>query len=161
MPRRPAPYAIYSSADVLVGVLRRAGHPLTLDELRRAIGGDPADIQATAEDAVRAGRARRLSDGTYTVPSVQQLDREIAATVTKAKVQKTAVKRPRISAALPAATLAQRLASMSTGELMTAARALAKKSDPASDKACTAVLDELEKRAPGEGFDQFVAEIYT
>lgn len=64
----------------------------------------------------------------------------------------------RITGKLPAATLSQRLASMSLAELMFAARELAK--DPSKDVLCTAVLDALEKRAPGEGFDTFVAEIY-
>ncbi len=69
----------------------------------------------------------------------------------------------RIGSTLPAATLAQRLASMSTAELMFAARELAKRpaTDAAADKACTAVLDHLEKRAPGPSFDAFVAEIYS
>jgi hypothetical protein len=67
----------------------------------------------------------------------------------------------RIDGKLPTATLAQRLASMSLADLMFAARQLAQKTDLASDKACTAVLDELEKRTGGEGFDQFVAEIYS
>lgn len=62
---------------------------------------------------------------------------------------------------LPAATLEQRIASMSTVELMFAARELAKKTDAASDMACTAILDALEKRAPGAAFDKFVAEIYA
>lgn len=67
----------------------------------------------------------------------------------------------RITATLPAATLAQRLASMSTAELMLAARALAKRTDAGSDHACTAVLEQLEGRAPGASFDAFVAEIYS
>lgn len=65
----------------------------------------------------------------------------------------------RISATLPAATLAQRIASMSTTQLMQAARELAK--DAAQDALCTALLDALEKRAPGAAFDAFVAEIYS
>lgn len=66
----------------------------------------------------------------------------------------------RISSTLPAATLAQRLAAMSTAELMFAARGLAAKTDAASDKACTAVLDQLEARVGGPSFDAFVAEIF-
>lgn len=65
----------------------------------------------------------------------------------------------RINATLPAATLAQRLAAMSETELMFAARELAKRPD--GDAACTAVLETLEKRAPGAAFDAFVAEIYS
>ena len=64
-----------------------------------------------------------------------------------------------INSTLPAATLAQRLAAMSTAELMFAARELAKRPD--GDAACTAVLEELEKRAPGAAFEAFVAEIYS
>jgi hypothetical protein len=64
-----------------------------------------------------------------------------------------------ISSKLPAATLSQRLASMSLAELMFAARELAK--DTSKDMLCTAVLDELEKRSPGQGFDSFVTEIYS
>lgn len=67
----------------------------------------------------------------------------------------------RISSNLPAATLAQRLAAMSTGELMIAARRLARATDPASEQACAAALEELEGRAPGAAFDAFVAEIYS
>lgn len=66
-----------------------------------------------------------------------------------------------ITSKLPAATLSQRLACMSTAELMFAAKELAKKTDLASDKACTAVLDELNSRVAGESFDAFVAEIYS
>lgn len=65
----------------------------------------------------------------------------------------------RITGILPQATLSQKLASMSLAELMFVARELAK--DTSKDVLCTAVLDELEKRAPGEGFDSFVAEIYS
>lgn len=64
-----------------------------------------------------------------------------------------------INSTLPAATLAQRLACLSEAELMFAARELA--TDPAKDMLCTAVLDELESRAPGPSFDAFVAEIYS
>jgi hypothetical protein len=60
---------------------------------------------------------------------------------------------------LPTATLAQRLAALSLAQLMDAARSLAP--DVAQDALCTAVLDELCKRAPGAGFDAFVAEIYS
>ena len=68
----------------------------------------------------------------------------------------------KITAKLPAATLAQRVAAMSTGELMIAARRLAPATDAASDQACTAVLEQLEKRiGAGATFDQFVAEIYA
>jgi len=67
----------------------------------------------------------------------------------------------RIDAILPAATLAQRLAAMSISELMIAARALARKTDESSERACTAVLEEIEKRAPGAAFDRFVADIYA
>lgn len=63
---------------------------------------------------------------------------------------------------LPAATLAQRLASMSTAELMFAARELAKRTDAGNDTACTAVLETLEARTDGgASFDAFVAEIYS
>lgn len=65
----------------------------------------------------------------------------------------------RINATLPAATLAQRLASLSCPQLMDAARKLA--SDCEQDALCTAVLDELERRVPGASFDAFVAEIYS
>lgn len=67
----------------------------------------------------------------------------------------------RIGSKLPAATLAQRVRSMSLAELMFAARQLATRTDAGSDTACTAVLEELEKRAPGAAFDAFVAEIYS
>ncbi len=67
----------------------------------------------------------------------------------------------RINSTLPAATMAQRLASMSTAELMFAARELATRTDAASDRACTAVLDELSSRVSGPSFDAFVAEIYS
>lgn len=68
----------------------------------------------------------------------------------------------RITGELPEATLTQRVRSMSTHELMTAARALAKQTDLASDEACTAALDELYRRAPGSAtVDAFVAEIYS
>ncbi len=65
----------------------------------------------------------------------------------------------RISSTLPAATLAQRLAALSTAQLMFAARELAK--DSAQDALCTQLLDALERRAPGAAFDAFVAEIYS
>lgn len=64
-----------------------------------------------------------------------------------------------ITGKLPQATLKQRLASMSLAELMFAARELAK--DASKDVICTAVLDELQKRAPGDGFEAFVQEIYS
>lgn len=67
----------------------------------------------------------------------------------------------RITGELPAPTLAQRVASMATGELMVAARGLAVKTDAASGEACTAVLEELGRRSPGAAFDAFVAEIYS
>lgn len=69
----------------------------------------------------------------------------------------------RISSTLPAATLAQRLAAMSTAELMFAARELAKRpaTDAGADRACTAVLDALEARVAGPSFDAFVTEIYA
>ena len=81
---------------------------------------------------------------------------DMAKTTTAAGTRTT-----KISAALPAATLAQRLASMSLADLMTAARALAQNTDQASDQACTAVLREIEKRALGAGFDRFVSEIFA
>lgn len=63
---------------------------------------------------------------------------------------------------IPAATLAQRVSSMSTAELMFAAKRLAPKIDAASDQACTAILDELERRTGGsESFNAFVTEIYS
>ncbi len=65
----------------------------------------------------------------------------------------------RIDSRLPAATLAQRLAALSTAQLMDAAAALARRPD--GDAACTAVLEELESRVPGPSFDAFVAEIYS
>lgn len=65
----------------------------------------------------------------------------------------------KITGKLPAPTLAQRLRSMSTPELMIAARGLAK--DAGQDALCTAVLEELEKRAAGPAFEAFVAEIYS
>lgn len=68
----------------------------------------------------------------------------------------------RITATLPEATLAQRIASMSTPQLMDAARALATRTDAASDAACTAILEALEKRTrSSESFHTFVAEIYA
>lgn len=67
----------------------------------------------------------------------------------------------RIGSKLPAATMAQRLASTSTADLMLAAAKLAKLEGLANDAACTAVLDELAKRAPGPAFDAFVQEIYS
>lgn len=65
----------------------------------------------------------------------------------------------KISSNLPAATLGQRLAAMSDAELMFAARELATRPD--GDAACTAVLEALESRVPGEAFVAFVAEIYA
>lgn len=65
----------------------------------------------------------------------------------------------RITGKLPAATLSQRLASMSETELMFAARELAK--DASKDKLCTAVLEALEARAAGPSFEAFVTEIYS
>lgn len=65
----------------------------------------------------------------------------------------------RINSTLPAATLAQRLASMSETELMFAAAELAKRAD--GDTACTAILEELESRVSGPSFEAFVAEIYS
>ena len=44
---------------------------------------------------------------------------------------------------------------------MLAARALAVKTDAASDVACIAVLEQLESRVPGPSFAYFVAEIYS
>jgi hypothetical protein len=67
----------------------------------------------------------------------------------------------RINSTLPAATLAQRLAEMSVIDLMLAARELAKRTDIASEKACTAVLETLEGRISGQNFEAFVTEIYT
>lgn len=69
----------------------------------------------------------------------------------------------RITGTLPAATLEQRLASMSTPELMFAARELAKRTDDvAADAACTAVLEALERRTRGsDAFHAFVQEIYS
>lgn len=65
----------------------------------------------------------------------------------------------RITGQLPRPTLAQRLRSMPLADLLIAARGLAK--DAEQDALCTAVLEELERRAPGDGFDAFVAEIYA
>lgn len=63
---------------------------------------------------------------------------------------------------LPEATLAQRVASMSLAELLTAARGLAPKTDAASEEACQAVLEQLEKRTRNSSdFQAFVAEIYS
>lgn len=67
----------------------------------------------------------------------------------------------RINSTLPAATLAQRLAAMSTAELMFAARELASRDGASADAACTAVLETLESRVSGPSFDAFVAEIYS
>jgi hypothetical protein len=64
-----------------------------------------------------------------------------------------------INSKLPAATLTQRLASMSETELMFAARELARRSD--ADALCMAVLECLEARVSGSSFDAFVAEIYS
>lgn len=61
---------------------------------------------------------------------------------------------------LPAATLVQRLASMSDADLMRAARELASKSDLASEKAAVSVLEELERRMSSHSFETFVASIY-
>lgn len=68
-------------------------------------------------------------------------------------------KTSRIDSKLPAATMTQRLAAMSETQLMDAARQLATRPD--GDRACTAVLDELERRVPGPSFDAFVAEVYS
>lgn len=65
----------------------------------------------------------------------------------------------RIDSKLPAATLAQRLASLSEAELMFAARELATRPD--GDALCTAVLEELESRVEGPSFEAFVQEIYS
>lgn len=68
----------------------------------------------------------------------------------------------RITGKLPEATLAQRIASMSSYDLMTAARTLATQTDAASDTACTAILEALEKRTRNsDAFQAFVAEIYS
>lgn len=68
----------------------------------------------------------------------------------------------RITGILPQATLAQKLRSMSSVQLMDAAKALAQ--DPSQDKLCTAVLEALEAR-PGvggsEAFETFLVEIYS
>lgn len=68
----------------------------------------------------------------------------------------------RITGILPQATLAQKLRSMSTVQLMDAAKALAQ--DPSKDALCTTVLEALEAR-PGvkgsEAFEAFLAEIYS
>lgn len=65
----------------------------------------------------------------------------------------------KITSKLPAATLAQRLASMSETQLMFAARELAKK--PSADALCTAVLEALESRVAGPSFEAFVTEIFS
>lgn len=88
-----------------------------------------------------------------------QLDREIAEALSDGGLHSSAVKRTHIGT-LPAATMEQRLASLSTTDLMIAARTLAKKTDTASDSACTAVLDALEKRIAPATFESFTAEIY-
>lgn len=68
----------------------------------------------------------------------------------------------KISSTIPAATLANRIASMSTAQLMDAARALAPKRDEASDTACTAILTALEtSTGNSEAFQAFVTEIYS
>lgn len=69
------------------------------------------------------------------------------------------MKSKRINSTIPAATLTQRLASMSDSQLMFAARELASKAD--SDSLCTSVLEELESRVSTGAFDAFVAEIYA
>lgn len=65
----------------------------------------------------------------------------------------------RITGILPAPTLAQRIRSMSSGELMIAARGLAK------DEKHTALVDsllaELEKRAGFEAVEAFATEIFA
>lgn len=66
-----------------------------------------------------------------------------------------------ISSKLPAATLAQRIASLSTTDLMFAAKKLAKLTDKASDVACTAILETLESKLSAETFEAFCAEIYS
>ena len=66
-----------------------------------------------------------------------------------------------IAARLPAASLAQRVSAMSLADLMMAARRLAVSTDSGADAACTAVLEELERRVPGAAFDAFVAGIYA
>lgn len=67
----------------------------------------------------------------------------------------------KITGILPPATLTQKLRSMSTVQLMDAAKALAQ--DPNQDKLCTAVLEALEAR-PGikgsEAFNAFISEIF-
>lgn len=67
----------------------------------------------------------------------------------------------RITGILPQPTLAQKLASMSSVDLMIAARELAK--DPSKDVLCTAVLEALESRkgvGGSEAFEAFLAEIF-
>ena len=97
-----------------------------------------------------------------TKKSSAQLDREIATAVAAHARKKRASSSSRSSdiGVLPAATMSQRLASMSTHELMIAAQGLAKETDAASDRACTAVLDALEKRISPQMFERFTAEIY-
>jgi hypothetical protein len=95
--------------------------------------------------------------------SPAQLDREIAEALADRKRERGGHAARRVSGigTLPAATMEQRLASMSTVDLMFAARSLAKKTDVASDRACTAVLDALEKRISPSAFESFTAEIYA
>jgi hypothetical protein len=96
--------------------------------------------------------------------SAKQLDTDIAEALAKrGGAHAKRLKHPVRSSVgiLPEATMEQRLASMSTTDLMIAARGLAKKTDEASDRACTAVLDALEKRLPADTFERFTAEIFA
>lgn len=45
----------YGNVQLLVSVLRRARTPMTIAELRNAIGGDPADIKAMVNECIAVG----------------------------------------------------------------------------------------------------------
>lgn len=64
----------------------------------------------------------------------------------------------RITGTLPAATLAQRLASMSDVQLAQTARTLAGQAN--ADRALTSVLEVLETRLSADMFATFTAEIF-
>lgn len=66
----------------------------------------------------------------------------------------------RITGQLPCATLAQRIASLSTTDLVFAAKALAAKPD--TDAVVTEILEAVEARlGAGATFDAVVAEVYA
>ncbi len=75
-------------------------------------------------------------------------------------MSKTNTATRRVDSTIPAATLAQRLSSLTESQLMDVAKRLA--SDTTQDALCTAVLEELETRTrSSDAFHAFVSEIFA